>query len=135
MFLEQIYCTVMVGHKATLSQSPSELSENKQTDKHKHTNPQTHTQTHTHTHTHTLGPSILPLLEARAEGFFWNLPELGRRIRFDVLHGRETCPLEAHFQSKEKPEVTGNEIRRAGWLGDDRTASDADCSLYTCDSL
>jgi hypothetical protein len=28
-------------------------------------------------------------LEAPSEGFFWNLPEFGRRIRFDVLHGCE----------------------------------------------
>jgi hypothetical protein len=39
---------------------------------------------------HTLAPSILPLLGAAVEGFFWNLPELRRRIRFDVLHG---CPF------------------------------------------
>ena len=70
--------------------------------------------------THTLAPSILPLLEAPAEGFFWNLPEFGRRIRFDVLHGCETCPLEAHFQSREQPKVTRSEIRRVRWLGDDR---------------
>jgi hypothetical protein len=37
-----------------------------------------------------LALSILPLLEALAEGFFWNLPEFGRRVRFDVLHGCET---------------------------------------------
>ena len=49
--------------------------------------------THTHTHTHTLAPSILPLLEALAEGFFWDLPEFGRSILFDALHGCETCPL------------------------------------------
>ena len=42
---------------------------------------------------HTLTPSILPLLEAPAEGFFWNLPEFGRRIRFYVLRGCETRPL------------------------------------------
>jgi len=29
-------------------------------------------------------------LEAQAENLFWNLPEFGRRIRFDVLHGCET---------------------------------------------
>jgi hypothetical protein len=28
-------------------------------------------------------------LEAPVEGLFWNLPEFGHRIRFDVLHGRE----------------------------------------------
>ena len=31
----------------------------------------------------TLAPSILPLLEAPAEGFFWNLPEFGRA--FDLM--------------------------------------------------
>jgi len=44
-------------------------------------------------HTHTLPPSILPLLEVPEEGFFWNLPEFSRRIRFDVLHGCETRPV------------------------------------------
>ena len=68
----------------------------------------------------TLAPSFLPLLEAAVEGFFWNLPELSRRIRFDVLHGCETCPLEAHFQSREQPKVTRSEIRRVRWLSDDR---------------
>jgi hypothetical protein len=33
-------------------------------------------------------------------------PGVGRRIRFDVLHDCETCPLEAHFQSREQPVVT-----------------------------
>jgi hypothetical protein len=42
---------------------------------------------------HTLDPSILPLSEAPAEGFFWNLSEFGRRIRFNVLHACETRPL------------------------------------------
>jgi hypothetical protein len=45
--------------------------------------------------THTLVRSTLPLLEAPAEGFFWNLPEFSHHIQFDVLHGCETCPLEA----------------------------------------
>ena len=74
------------------------------------------------THTHTLAPSILPLLEALAEGFFWNLLPFGRRIPFDVLHGCEMRPLEAHFQSREQPKVTRSEIRRLRWLGDDRNA-------------
>jgi len=80
------------------------------------------THTHTHTHTHTLAPSILPLLEAAAEGFFWSIPEVGRRIRFDVFHGCETRPLEAHFKSREQIKVTRSEIRRVQWLGDDRNA-------------
>jgi len=76
----------------------------------------------THTHTHTLAPSILPLLEAPAEGFFRNLLVFGRRIRFDVLHGCETRPLEAHLQSREEPKVTRSEIRSVRWLGDERNA-------------
>jgi hypothetical protein len=52
-------------------------------------------------HGHTLVPSILLFLVAPAGGFFWNLPEFGRRIRFDVRHNCETCPLEANFQSME----------------------------------
>jgi hypothetical protein len=31
----------------------------------------------------------MPLLEASAEGFVWNLPNFGRRVRFDVLLGCE----------------------------------------------
>ena len=78
----------------------------------------------------TLAPSILPLLEAPAEGFFWNLPEFGRRIRFDVLHGWETRPLVAHFQSRQEPKVTPSEIRRLRWLGDDRNAFLVEEMLY-----
>jgi hypothetical protein len=60
--------------------------------------------------THKLAPWILPLLEAPAEGFFWNLPELGNRIRLHALHGCETSPLVAHFQKKERPKVIRSEI-------------------------
>ena len=69
---------------------------------------------------YTLAPSILPLLEAPAEGFFWNFPGFSRRIRFDILHGCETRPLEAHFQGREQTKVTRSEIRRERCLGDDR---------------
>jgi hypothetical protein len=72
--------------------------------------------------THALAPSILPLLEPPLEGFFWNLPEFGRHIRFDSLRGCETCSLEAHLQSREQPKVTRSEIRRVRWLGDDTTS-------------
>ena len=71
---------------------------------------------------HILAPSVLPLLKTPAEGFFWNLPEFGRLIPFDALHGCETRPLEAHFQSREQQKVTRSEIRRIRWLGDDRNA-------------
>ena len=47
--------------------------------------------------TYTLAPSILPLLEAPAEGFFWNLSDFGRRIRFYVFHCCETLPLEVQI--------------------------------------
>ena len=36
-------------------------------------------------------------LQSRTLALFRNLPEFGRRIRFDVLHGCETCSLDAHF--------------------------------------
>jgi hypothetical protein len=35
---------------------------------------------------YTIAPWFLPLLEALAEGLFWNLPEFGRLIRFDALY-------------------------------------------------
>jgi hypothetical protein len=85
----------------------------------RHLRARTHTHTHTHT-THTFASSILPLLEAPAEGFFWNLSEFSCRIRFDVLCGRETCPVETHFQSREQSKVIRNEIRRVRRLDDDR---------------
>jgi hypothetical protein len=53
------------------------------------------------------------------EGFFWNLPEFGRRTRFDIFHGCETCPLEAHLQSWEQQKVTRSEIESLLCLGYD----------------
>jgi hypothetical protein len=61
---------------------------------------------------------MLPLLEAPSEVFFWDLPEFGHPIQFDILHSYETCPLEAHFESREQPKVT--QIKREQWLGDDK---------------
>jgi hypothetical protein len=58
----------------------------------------------------------LSLLEATAEGIFWNHPEFGHRIRVDVPQGCETCPLEAHSESRQQSEVTQREIRRVRWL-------------------
>jgi hypothetical protein len=63
----------------------------------------------------------MPLLEALAQGFFWNLLEFGCRIRF-VFHGCETHLLEAHFYSREKPKITQSEIQTVRLLGDDRNA-------------
>jgi hypothetical protein len=68
---------------------------------------------HAHTHTHTF-PLIMPLLEAPVESFFWNLPEFGHCTRSDVLHGCKMCPLEAHFLSREQPEVKFKEYN--GWV-------------------
>jgi hypothetical protein len=62
-------------------------------------------------HTHT--PSILALLKAPAEGFFWDFSQFSSRIWFGVPHGCETCHPETHFQSLELPKVTRSEIR---WL-------------------
>jgi hypothetical protein len=70
-------------------------------------------------HTYTLAPSILPLLEAPAEGFFWSSAVAFRY----ALHGCGKCPLEAHFQSREQPKVTRSEIRRVRWLSDDTTSA------------
>jgi hypothetical protein len=74
-----------------------------------------------HTQTLRVALSILPLLEASAEGFFWNLPEFSNNILFYVLHGSEMCPLEAHFQSMEKPKVMLSEIQVVSCLRGDRT--------------
>jgi hypothetical protein len=61
-----------------------------------------HAQTHAHAH-------IQFLLE---------FSRVGHHIHFDVLHSCETCPLEAHHQSREEPKVTWSEIHRVRWLGD-----------------
>jgi hypothetical protein len=78
-----------------------------------------------HAHTHILSTSILPTLEAPAEGFFQNPPQFGRRIRFDSLHGCEKFPHEAHFQNRQQPKVTRSEIMRVRWSGDDRMSFSA----------
>jgi hypothetical protein len=91
----------------------------------------------THAHTHTLSlslsPFILPVLEAPAESFFWNLLDFGRPIRFDILHGYKTCPLEAHFQNREQTNVTLKEMRRVRWLGDDSNVFSAKNCCTTSD--
>jgi hypothetical protein len=48
--------------------------------------------------THMHATSILPPLEAPAEGLFFNLLEFSHHIRFDVLHGWETVPLRHIFR-------------------------------------
>jgi hypothetical protein len=65
---------------------------------------------------------ILPLFEAAVEGFIWIHLEFGLLIRFEVVHGWETHPLEAHFYSREQQKVTQREIWREQQLGDDRNA-------------
>jgi hypothetical protein len=88
----------------------------------------THTRTHarslahslSHTPSLSLASSILPFLEAPAKGFFFNLPEFGRCIPFDDLHGCEMCPLVAHFRGREEAKFSRSEILRVRWLGDGR---------------
>jgi hypothetical protein len=65
--------------------------------------------------------SIDPAIVGSTGGWLLlNLPQFGRGIRFDILHGCEMCPLEANFQIREQLEVTRSDIRRVRWLGDDR---------------
>jgi hypothetical protein len=68
----------------------------------------------------TFAFSILTLLEAPVEGFFRNLAKFGCSIRYHVLHCCETCPLEAHFQSREQSNATWSEMWRLWWLYEDR---------------
>jgi hypothetical protein len=83
-----------------------------------HWNGSTH---HAYLITNTLAPSILPLLEAAAEGLFWHLLEFCHCNSYDVLHGCKMCPLEANFQSRAHLKVTWSKTRRkVWWLGDDR---------------
>jgi hypothetical protein len=49
----------------------------------------------------TLTASILPLFYAPAEGFVWNLPEFGLRIRFEPSMVAKRVPL-ILCQSREK---------------------------------
>ena len=57
--------------------------------------------------THTLAQSILSLLDALAEGLFWNLPEFSRRNRFYALHGAKRTPLRPIFR-------IGNSLKSLG---------------------
>ena len=67
--------------------------------------------------THTLAPSILPLLDALAEGFFWNLPEFSRRIRFYVLHGAKRVTLGPIFRIGNSRKSLGARFREyGGWV-------------------
>ena len=74
-----------------------------------------------HTHTHLLHRSC-HCWKHRRKASFGIFQSFGHCIRFDVLHGYETCHLEARFKSREEPKVTRSEIRRVRWLGDDRNA-------------
>jgi hypothetical protein len=72
-------------------------------------------------HSLSLSCSIGPVTVGSTGGRL--LPELGRRLPFHALHGCEAGPLEAHFQSREQPNVSGIEIRRVRRLGDDATGN------------
>jgi len=67
--------------------------------------------------THTLAPPILPFLDTLAEGFFWNLPEFSRRIRFYVLHGAKRVPLRNIFRIGNSRKSRGARSREyGGWV-------------------
>ena len=67
--------------------------------------------------THTLAPSILPLLDALAGSFFWNLPEFSRRIRFYVLHGAKRVPLRHIFRTGNSRKSLGaRSLEYGGWV-------------------
>lgn len=59
---------------------------------------------------HTLAPSLLTLLEAAVEGFFRNLSELSRRIRFDVIHGCKTCALDNITVVSQPPDLAPSDF-------------------------
>jgi hypothetical protein len=72
----------------------------------------------THTHTHNCSIySVIAGSTMGAEGFFWNLPEFGRRNQLKWLRN---VSYGGHFQSREQPKVTRSDIRRVRWLRDDR---------------
>jgi hypothetical protein len=73
------------------------------------------------THARECASSTYPaMLEVPAEGFVWNLPQFGLRIRFDVSHGSETWPIWRPIIRVRKSQATRGEIQRLRRLGDER---------------
>ena len=67
--------------------------------------------------THTLSPSILSLLDALAEGFFWYIPEFSRRIRLYVLHGGKRVLLRNILRIGNSRKSLGARFREyGGWV-------------------
>jgi hypothetical protein len=95
-------CTVMIGLRQRLSN---------------------HLQSSKLARTYIISASILPTLKAATGGFFRNFLEFCRSIWFDVLHGCEKLPHEAHFQNREHPKATLSEIWSVQSLGDERNVS------------
>jgi hypothetical protein len=88
---------------------------------------------------HTLAPSILPRLEAPADGFFWTLPDFGRRILFDVPHSCETCPFGAYLRVGTSHKSLGARSREYdGWVMTQQATCgsvrnrDAETTVHSC---
>ena len=57
------------------------------------------------------------MLEALTEGFSWNLPEFGRRIRFYVLHGAKRVTLRPILRVRNSRKSLGARSREyGGWV-------------------
>ena len=60
---------------------------------------------------------MLPLSDALAGGFFWNLPEFSRRIRFYVLNGVKRVSLRHIFRTGRSWKTLGARSRvYGGWV-------------------
>jgi hypothetical protein len=66
-------------------------------------------------------------LEAPADGFRWNVPVFSHRIRFDVLRGCETCPLESSEQGTTKKSLVAKFGEYGGWVMTGTAAQQAMC--------
>jgi hypothetical protein len=52
-------------------------------------------------------------------------------MQFGFLHGCKTCPLEARFQSRERPNAIRCEIQQVQWLADDRSVCFSQSGIAT----
>jgi hypothetical protein len=93
-----------------------------------------HSNSHTQTTPPPPAPSILPLLEALAEGFFRNLQEFRHLIKVDAPHGCEMCTLEAHFQSREQRDLESTVLAQQVMCGSVRYC-DVETTVPACHLL
>jgi hypothetical protein len=59
--------------------------------------------------------TLLPLLEASAENFFWNLSEFDCRIRLDALYGCEICPRIVQWLGNHRKVFLDEELLHNKW--------------------